>query len=245
MDLRALPWRGQFPVAIDVAIPVEPAAEAGFLVGLGEIGEVGFAKPIRQRPIRRWLAEKSLAFFDKQRGRRIGKSAPEQGSHRQADIALELGLGYAGLLKILPVEIGNPAFAQAIERPATATERWGNAQAGDGCENIRAEYRRVPGNGGAPIMADNDGLVFSERRDQRDHVPDVIENTVRIDIGGGAGAAKTPHIGRCDMEARRRNRRDLMPPGIGQFRPAMAKQNQRAFALLKHKYLDPVGGNRA
>jgi hypothetical protein len=64
-------------------------------------------------------------------------------------------------------------------------------------------------------MADNDGLVFSERRDQRDHIPDVIENAVRIDIGGDAGAAKTPHIGRCDMEARRRNRRDLMPPGIG------------------------------
>ena len=34
MDLRALPRRGQFPVAVDVAVPVEPAAEAGFLVGL-------------------------------------------------------------------------------------------------------------------------------------------------------------------------------------------------------------------
>src|SRR6202011_113459 len=99
MDLRALPRRGQFPVAIDVAVPVEPTAEAGFLVGLGEISEVGFAKPIRQRPIRAPLAEKSLAFFDEQRGRRIRKSAPEQGSHRPADIALELGFSYAGLLK--------------------------------------------------------------------------------------------------------------------------------------------------
>src|SRR5450755_2383700 len=115
MDLRALPWRGQFPVAIDVAVPVEPAAEAGFLVDLGEIAEVGFVKPIRQRPIRAGLAEKSVALLDEQRGRRIGKSAPEQGSHRQADIALELRLGCAGLLKILPVEIGDSAFAQAIE----------------------------------------------------------------------------------------------------------------------------------
>jgi hypothetical protein len=78
MDLRALPWRGQFPVAIDVAVPVEPAAEAGFLVGFGEIAEVDFAEPIRQRPIRAWVAEKSLAVFDEQRGRRIGKSAPER-----------------------------------------------------------------------------------------------------------------------------------------------------------------------
>src|SRR6266852_2469519 len=115
MDLRALPRRGEFPVAVDVAVPVEPATETGFPVGLTEIGEVGFAEPTRQRPIGIGMAEKSLAVFDEQRGRRIGKSAPEQGSHRQADIALELGLGYAGLLKILPVEIGNPAFAQAIE----------------------------------------------------------------------------------------------------------------------------------
>src|SRR5258707_13099062 len=147
MALRAWPRRGQSRFAIDVELPVEPAAEAGFLVGLDEVGEVGFAKPIRQRPVRARLPEKSLAFFDEQRGRRIGKSAPEQGSHCQADIALELGLGCAGLLKILPVEIGDSAFAQVIERPDSATERRRNAQAGDGCENIRAELLPEPGNG--------------------------------------------------------------------------------------------------
>jgi hypothetical protein len=62
---------------------------------------------------------------------------------------------------------------------------------------------------------------------------------------GGGGPAESAHIGRRDMETRSRNRRDLMPPGIGQFRPAMAKQSQRTFALLKQKYLDPVDGNRA
>src|SRR5260370_5422963 len=47
MDLRTLPARGQFPVAVDVAIPAEPATKAGFFVGLAEISEVGFAEPIR------------------------------------------------------------------------------------------------------------------------------------------------------------------------------------------------------
>src|SRR3954451_9260452 len=47
MDLRALPWRRQFPVAIDVAVPVQSATEAGFLVGLGEDGQVIFAEPRR------------------------------------------------------------------------------------------------------------------------------------------------------------------------------------------------------
>ena len=38
MDLGALPGRGQFPVAVDVAVPVEPAAKAGLLVGRRELG---------------------------------------------------------------------------------------------------------------------------------------------------------------------------------------------------------------
>src|SRR5712671_7589970 len=111
MDLRTLPRRGELPVAVDVAVPVEPAAEAGFPVGLTEIGEVGFAEPTRQRPIGIGMAEKSLAVFDEQRGRRIGKSAPEQGSHRHVNIALEFAFGYARRLKILPIKIGDPAFA--------------------------------------------------------------------------------------------------------------------------------------
>jgi hypothetical protein len=64
-------------------------------------------------------------------------------------------------------------------------------------------------------VPDNDGLLFLQRRDQRDHVADVIEDAVRVDIGGRAGSAKAPHIRRDNMEARRRKRRDLMPPGIG------------------------------
>src|SRR6266849_10269979 len=162
MDLRALPWRGQFPVAVDVAVPVQPAAEAGLSVGLGEISKVGFAKPIRQRAIDAGIAEKSLAVFDKQGGW-IGKSAPKQGPHRQANIALELGFGEARRLKVLPVEIGDTAFAQRIERPATASQRRRDAQAGHGGEYIGTEQRGVPGDRRAPVMADNSGPIFAKR----------------------------------------------------------------------------------
>jgi hypothetical protein len=68
---------------------------------------------------------------------------------------------------------------------------------------------------------------------------------VRIDIGGCAGSTETAHIGRRDMETRCRKRRDLMPPRIGQFRPAMAEHHQRTFALFQQKDIDPVGGNSA
>src|SRR6267378_4363333 len=106
MDLRALPRRGQFPVAVDIAIPIEHAPEAGFPVGLAETGQVGFAEPIRQWPDGAAIAEKSLAVFDEERGGWIGKSAPENSPHRHIDIALEFAFGSAGRLKILPIEIG-------------------------------------------------------------------------------------------------------------------------------------------
>jgi hypothetical protein len=73
----------------------------------------------------------------------------------------------------------------------------------------------MPGNRCAPIMADNDGLLFPKCRDQSDHIADVIEDAVRLDLHGSAGSAKTPHIGCGDTKAGRRDGRDLMPPGIG------------------------------
>jgi hypothetical protein len=73
----------------------------------------------------------------------------------------------------------------------------------------------------------------------------VIEDAVRIDLHGSAGSAKAPHIGGDNTEASRRYGRDLMPPGIGQFRPAMAEQHQWTVALFEQKYLDPVDGNGA
>ncbi len=94
-------------------------------------------------------------------------------------------------------------------------------------------------------MADDDGLLFAKRRNQRNHVADVIEDAVGGDIGRRAGPAETAHIRGDDMEAGRRNRRDLMPPGIGQFRPAVAKHHQRTLALFEQEDLDPVGGNGA
>ena len=94
-------------------------------------------------------------------------------------------------------------------------------------------------------MADDDGLLFAECGNQRHHVADVIEDAVGGDIRRRAGPAEAAHIRCDDMVARRGNRRDLMPPGIGQFRPAVAEHHQRTFALFEQEYLDPVGGNGA
>jgi hypothetical protein len=94
-------------------------------------------------------------------------------------------------------------------------------------------------------MADNDGLSFAERGNQRDHVADVIENGVGTDIVRRAGLAESAHIRRDNMIPCSGNRRDLVPPGIGQFGPAMAKHHERPGTLFEQKHLDPVGGDRA
>ena len=148
--------------------------------------------------------------------RRIGEAAPAQhDSHRRGDIALELGLGDARRLEILPVEIGDAVVPQGFERQAASAGRRRNAEAGDLGEDIGAEHRRVPGDRRAPVMADNDGLLFAERRHQRDHVADIVEDGVGVDIGRRAGPAEAAHVGGDDMEAGFRDGRDLVPPGIG------------------------------
>src|SRR5258706_8522491 len=210
MDLRALPWRGQLPITVDITVPVQPAAEAGLPVRLGEISEVGFAEPRRQRAIGAGIAEKALAIFDKQGGW-IGKSATQQGPHRQPNIALELGFGDTGRLKVLPIEIGDSTFAQCVERPATASQRRGNAEAGHGREYIGTEQRGVPGDRRPPVMTDDGRPLFPKRGDQRDYISDRIEDAVCTDVGRPAGAAETSHIRRNKMETRVRKLPDLIP----------------------------------
>src|SRR4249919_3561542 len=116
MDTGALPGGGELPVAVEIAVPVQPAAETGYPVGLGEIGDVGFADPVRKRLYRAYVVEKALTLGDEHR-RGIGNAAPEHLAHGQRDITLEFCLGNAGRLEILPVEVGDAAFAQALERP--------------------------------------------------------------------------------------------------------------------------------
>jgi hypothetical protein len=68
----------------------------------------------------------------------------------------------------------------------------------------------------------------------------MVENTVGIDVVRRAGAAEAAHIGRGNVETGLGKRRDLMSPGIGQFRPAVTENHQRAFALLMQEDLDSI-----
>ena len=103
----------------------------------------------------------------------------------------------------------------------------------------------MPGDRRTPVMADNDSLLFAKRRHQRDHVADIVEDGVGADVSRRAGPAEPAHIGGNDMETGFGDRSDLVPPGIGEFGPAMAEQHQRTLSLLDNKEVQPVGGNGA
>jgi hypothetical protein len=63
-------------------------------------------------------------------------------------------------------------------------------------------------------MADDNGALFTQRRHQRDHVANEIEDAVGTDLGGRAGATKAAHIRRDDVETGLGDGRNLVPPGI-------------------------------
>src|SRR3954454_6176507 len=140
VDLRILPGRRQLPIAVEVAIPVQPATKTGFAEGFSEIGKVSLAEPGWQRLLRVAVAEEALALLHEHCRGGIGKAPPaEHDAHGARDVVLELGLGNAGRLEILPIEIADAALAQEVERLAAAAERRRHAQASDRREDVGPE----------------------------------------------------------------------------------------------------------
>src|SRR5712675_639781 len=89
-------------------------------------------------------------------------------------------------------------------------------------------------------MADNDGSPGLERVEQTDEIADQMEHGVLIDCRGRVALAIAAHIRRHRVEAGRRERRDLVAPGIPGFREAVAEQHQRPAALFGYVEADAI-----
>ena len=155
-----------------------------------------------------------MPFADMQMAR-LGNAAPEHGPHGQFDVAFELGFRDPRRLEVLPVEIGDAALAQHIERPAATAERRRYAQARDFGEDIGPKHRAVPGDRRTPVLADHHRPPFAQCSHQGYDVADIVKDAVGVDVGRRAGLAEAAHVGRDDAKTGGRQRRDLMPPGIG------------------------------
>ena len=91
------------------------------------------------------------------------------------------------------------------------------------------------------LAAENAGLA--ERRDQSDHVANGVEDSGNV--RGRAALHETAHVRRDRVKASLRQRRNLVAPGIGQIRPAVAEQHKRSFSLLVQEKLNAVDGKNA
>ena len=90
-------------------------------------------------------------------------------------------------------------------------------------------------------MADDDGRRRLQPVQQPHKIPYQVEDRVLIYRLGPVALAIAAHVRGNDVEARLRQRIDLVAPGVPAFRKAMAQQNKRALALLDDIQADAVG----
>ena len=151
---------------------------------------------------------------------------------REPDVALELRFGHARLLEVELVELRVVGPGHDGGRTNRASRPVRHAQSDDRAEAIGAQQSRVPGDGGAPVVASDHGRLLSKAIEQAHHVTDEVEQRVLIDRLGPIGLAVPAHVGCHRMEPGVREGPKLVAPGIPGLREAMAENDQGARPLL-------------
>lgn len=89
-------------------------------------------------------------------------------------------------------------------------------------------------------MPDDDGVLRLEGVEHADEIADHVEDRVLIDRFGPVTLPIAAHVG-CDrVVAGRRQRLELVAPGVPAFRKAVAEQHHRPLALLGDVEADAV-----
>ena len=89
----------------------------------------------------------------------------------------------------------------------------------------------VPDDGRAPVVADQNGLLFTEMIDEPEDVADQALHVIGFERGGRVAAAIATHVGHRDAVAGRAQRRDLVAPRVPGLRPAVHHDGERPVAL--------------
>jgi hypothetical protein len=228
----------QLPVAVHIAVPVQPAGEAG----AGELVDVVIdllrRDPGRQAVgFRQALDEACGARFDHaQRGRRIlGPRQPTQHPHDgPARVGAQLSVGRPGLLEIEHVEevVAEDRAERCRRRHLRARHRR-NAHADDGLDPFRVQLRRTPHHRGAPVVADEYRFLGADVVEQADQVAGQDRDVVVGDVNRAGGVSVAALIGRQHVIAGSSERRDLVPPGIGKLGKAVRQHHERGARLTR------------
>jgi hypothetical protein len=217
---------GELPVAIDVAVVVEAAGEAGALEGLDVDAEVLLGQPRRSRrlifalrPLRRPLLS---------------------GRQRPADVARERRVGRAGLLEPDDVEVVTERFAQQPRRRSGRARQEGHAHVHHGGDPIGSRERELPHHDCAPVVPDEGSLLFAQVIEQANHVLAHGRNVIGLDGCGDGAPAVAAHVRRDGSVARIGKRGQLVAPRVPELGKAVAEDHRPSLADLRHVELDAV-----
>ena len=142
---------------------------------------------------------------------------------RRGRIGLQFGLGDAFFLEVDLIEEMTLLCVQHVDNVdegILALGHVGYGQSGHGAEAVRVQERAVPGDGRAPVMADDDRrAVGRERGGKAGHVGGHVLHVIGLDFVRLVRAAIAAHIGGGDAVAGLAERFQLVAPGI----PALGK----------------------
>ena len=159
-----------------------------------------------------------------------------------AHIALELGLGHARLLEI---ELVEPFVRRSAASPSSAarpsadgTARSGRSRRGSGraAAAPRARQPARPSRGRRSRPASRP----AHRRGRPCRRRDAAGCIARWPRARSVSAVAA-HVGRDGAEAGLGERAELMPPGVPGLGEAVAEDDERALAPLRHVHADAVG----
>ena len=140
--------------------------------------DVRLRQPIRQRKLLRGCSQKPSAdgnhpdWSIRRSRRRIAGGAEEHQVNRSTRVPLELRFRHARGLEIELIENGIVRLRHHRRGWHRRARPVGHAQADDTSEDVRTKQRRVPCHGGAPVVAGDHGLLFSECFHQTDDIAD-------------------------------------------------------------------------
>ncbi len=238
-----------FPVARQVAVPVDAAGKAGAREAIDEDFQFFGVKSCSPRQsfsssanaliIARlrcsagapWYAVWVMVFL------RMKKRKA------RATSLARIASASPGFLEMDDVHVAAVRGAQAHDRVDRRARQERHVHADDAAHPLFMEQRHMPSDDATTIVAAEDGLLDAECVEQPGHVAGQMLDVVLIHGGGPVRQAVAALIWRQHTIAGIRQRRNLMTPRVSEFRKAVTEHDRDAvlWAGFVHRHVDAVG----
>ena len=227
------------PVAVEVAIPVDAAREAGAGEGVDVdlqlgVGEQRLAERLRilhhLDQVRHAAAGREPRLDVRQR-----HAPPHELAEHAPHVARERRSATPGCLEVHDVVVVAERRAHQRDGRHRRARQIGRVDADHARRARRMEQRHHPDDEAAPVVADEHGALDVERVEQADQVARQMVDVVGGDVVRTVAVAVAALVGRDRAEPGGDERGHLVAPGVRQLGKAVAEHDGRAAALVAHR----------